>query len=439
MKKLLTLLFLVAVVLLGGAYYWQSGYNETPKFRTLPVARGDLFVGVTATGTVEPEELVEVGAQILGIIKSFGPDLDDPEKKKTIDFNSRVKAGTLLARIDDLPFLSKRDQAEANVLLEEAEVKQFRARSQQLERDFQRAERLRGTSISRQEYETILADFEAAKAGLAMAEAKLKLAAVALKQAEIDLGYTTIVSPVDGVVISRKVKIGETVLGSGGLTTPILFLIAKDLSRMKVSAAVNEADISEIHEGQKVSFKVDSARDRIFTGKVSQIRMDASLVSGVVTYDVIVAVDNRDGQLKPYTTARLQFEVARRTDALLVPNQALRWRPTWEQISPSARTGFKRPVPGEARRGESEKEREKEAQDPETELKVEVSSPTVWVVGGDGRVRPVPVKAGLSDDLMTEVLEGDLKPGAAVVINAVHEAKPDFVSGFINKIINKGE
>ena len=192
------------------------------------------------------------------------------------------------------------------------------------------------------EFEAAQSQYEIAQAELAMSEAKVQQAASAKKEAEINLDYTTIRSPADGTIIARRVNVGQTVVA--GLNAPSLFLLARDLSRMQVWAEVNEADIGDVHAGQKVLFKVDdvSCRDRTFTGKVAQIRLDASMESSVVSYAVIVDVDNTDGKLKPYMTAKLQFEVQQRVNVRRVPEQALRWRPVWDEITPSARGGFTR-------------------------------------------------------------------------------------------------
>jgi HlyD family secretion protein len=201
---------------------------------------------------------------------------------------------------------------------------------------------------------------------------------------------------------------------------------------LQICAAVNEADINDVHVGQKVTFKVDGCRDQTFNGTVSQVRLDASMASSVETYNVVVDVDNRAGKLKPYMTAKLQFEVALRSDALLVPDQALRWRPTWEQITPSARTGL--PPPAPRKPGSAE---EKGGEDQAEEATVDTGTPTAWVRAADGLVRPVPVRLGISDGMDTELLGGDLQADDEVVINAVRTARPDFVSSFVNKVIHK--
>jgi HlyD family secretion protein len=426
MWKIISALVVVGVGSLVGAHFWRGDDAEQPRFRTLPVRRGDLLIGVSATGTVEPVQIIDVGAQIVGIITEFGPDPDRPGK--TIDYRSRVRQGAVLARLDDLPHRAALENAQASLRLQEADLKHAEAREKQAERDFRRAEKLRGTN-SEADYENALSQREIAQADRGMSEARLEEAKIALKQAEINLGYTTIRSPVDGVVIDRRVNVGQTVVA--GLNAPSLFLLAKDLSHMLVWAAVNEADIGEIAIGQKVSFKVDAYHDHAFTGKVSQIRLNASLLQNVVTYGVVIDVENPDGKLLPYMTAKLQFEVAHRSGIVLIPNQALRWRPLWEEISPSARASLKPPVAGKAPQKE-----EGEEQDEDAPLRVEVNSPTVWVLAADGLVRPVAVTLGLSDGMVTELAGGELPAGSAVVINAPKESKPDFVSGFVSKVVN---
>jgi len=426
MKRLLFFLLLVAVGGSIGYYYWRAGSADPPEFSTVPVTRGDLLISVSATGSVEPVEIIDVGAQIVGIIKSFGPDPERPGK--TIDFRSRVREGAILAQLDDLPAKAELKKSLANQRLAEGELNRCRARLRQAERVFHRAENLRGTN-SVSDFENATADYEIAQADVEAGEAKVEQAKVLAEQARINLGYTTIRSPVDGVVIDRRVNVGQTVVA--GLNAPSLFLMAKDLSRMLVWAAVNEADIGDIHIGQPVTFKVDAYRDRSYSGKVTQIRLNASMVQNVVTYGVVVEVDNLDGTLLPYMTAKLQFEVARRSNAVLVPNQALRWQPAWNEVSPSVRADLQSQV--------AEKtflSREKDAEADETEAKVDLAVPAVWVVADDGFVRPVKVRAGLSDGLSTEIAGGELEAGTRVVLKVVREAKPDFVSSFISKVTN---
>jgi HlyD family secretion protein len=282
------------------------------------------------------------------------------------------------------------------------------------------------------DYDKKEAEFEIAKAEVAIAQAKLEQARISKKQAGINLTYTVVTSPVDGVVIDRRVNVGQTVVA--GMNAPSLFLLAEDLREMLVWAAVNEADIGEIHEGQAVKFSVDAYPDRTFTGKVKQIRLNASLQQNVVTYGVIVDVDNSDGKLLPYMTAKLQFEVARREDVVLVPNQALRWQPTWEQVSPAAQQKLKKPQPPRGRVA-----RDEESGDEQPELKVDLGKPTVWVLAADGLVKPVPVETGLADGLMTEVVGGEIQPGTSVVTHAFLKGEPDFVSSFVSKVVGSNK
>jgi len=278
-----------------------------------------------------------------------------------------------------------------------------------------------------------------AQADVRSAQAKAEQAKAMAKNAEIQLGYMTIRAPDDPAnkrgprkptiytVIARRVNVGQTVVA--GLNAPSLYLLAKDLGHMLVIAAVNEADIGDIHVGQPVTFTVDAYRDRTFEGKVSQIRLDASMLQNVVTYQVVINVTNPDEKLMPYMTAKLQFEVARRSAVVLVPNQALRWQPGRAEVSPSVRDELE-PSSAKAKSGGGD------AQDGESEDKVELGTPAVWVVAEDGFVRPVRVKTGLTDGVSTEVVGEGLEVGDAVVTSTVRAAEPDFVSGFISKVTN---
>jgi HlyD family secretion protein len=424
MKKLLFILFVAALAGSAGFYWWRATSSDQPTFATVPATRGDLLLSVSATGSLEPVEIVDVGAQIVGSIKSFGPDPDQPGK--VVDFNSRVRQGTVLAQLDDAPQKVELKKALANQKLAKGELAKASARHEQAKSVFDRAQRLRGTN-SESDFENATAEYKISQAEVETAEAKVDQAKAAAEQAQINLGYTTIRSSVDGIVIDRRVNVGQTVVA--GLNAPSLFLVAKDLSRMRVFAAVNEADIGDVHEGQAATFTVDTYRDRKYTGKVSQIRLNASKAQNVVTYDVVVDVDNTDGSLRPYMTPKVQFEVSRRSNVIQVPNQALRWRPTWDQVSPSARAEIEPP-------GTQPKSPWKDngMEGEESEERVDLGVPTVWVVADDGLVRPIKVQTGLSDGLVTEIKGGDLEAGTQVVVKVVREAKADFVSSFVAKV-----
>jgi HlyD family secretion protein len=363
--------------------------GEATAYRTVPVARGDLQVTVSATGTIEPEEVVDVGAQVVGMIREFGRDPHDDGRP--VDYGSRVEVGTVLAQIDDTLYRAQLDQARANVQRTRADLLEFQAKLRKADRDWARAQELRRTGvISDADYDVALADNDTARSALAVGEASIVQAEAALQQAEINLGYTTIRSPVKGVIVDRRVNIGQTVVSS--LNAPSLFLIAKDLTRVQIWASVNEADIGRIRAGQTVRFTVDAFPGETFVGTVSQVRLNATMTQNVVTYTVVVTVDNAEGRLLPYLTTNLKFEIDRRTGAVLVPNAALRWRPRAEQIVPDAR---------EALAGEGAAATADRGQ--------------VWVA--EKRfVRPVAVEIGLSDGLATEIMRGDVHEGEPLVV-----------------------
>src|SRR5262245_13006732 len=244
MKWLFSLL--VGALAVGGFGLWhtQAGARQTPAFRTATVERTSLAATISATGTLEPEEVVDVGAQVAGMIKNFGRD--PKETKKPVDYGTQVEEGTVLAQIDDAVYKAQVDQAKSNVQRAEADMLQFRAKLSQTERDWERAKTLRSSrgAISETDYDTAFANYETAKSALAVGEAGIAQAKAALELAAINLGYATIKSPVKGVIVDRRVNVGQTVVAS--LNAPSLFLIAKDLKRMQIWTSVNEADIGQI-------------------------------------------------------------------------------------------------------------------------------------------------------------------------------------------------
>jgi HlyD family secretion protein len=436
-------------LLLGGAlafggwwlWQWRAEAAEDPALRTAPVERRDLVASITATGTLEPEEVVDVGAQVAGRIASLGPEPHD--STKTIDYGSLVEQGSVLALIDEAMYKTQVEkaqaqvkqadaqacqsealveQAEATVKRAEADLLQLNARLVQTERDWKRAQHLRSQKgiLSESEYDLAQATYETARANVEVGQATLSQALAGVKDskaavgrwqaavddaratlhgAEINLGYCTIRSPVHGVIVDRRVNVGQTVVAS--LNAPSLFLIAKDLRRMQIWVSVNEADIGQIHPGQPARFTVDAYPDDVFTGEVLQIRLNASMTQNVVTYTVVVTTDNSDGKLLPYLTANVEFEVARREQALVVPNAALRFRPPAELIAPDAAHTMSRDQVSAASGSVSTKERRREG--------------TVWVVSG-ASVRPVVLQLGLTDGTATEVVEGDLRDDDILII-----------------------
>ena len=405
MKSVVILLIVIALIAGGAAWYAYGRSSGSTAFRTAEVKRGDLAASISATGTVEPEEVIDVGAQVAGLILSFGNDANG----KPIDYGSVVKEGSVLARIDESVYATEvasstaqLEQAKAGVARAIADLEQMKAKLTQAEGDWKRAETLdpKTNAITATQYDAYKAAYESAKANVAVGDAAIAQAKglvaeadASLARAKRNLGYTTIKSPVDGVIIDRRVNIGQTVVSS--LNAPSLFLIAKDLRRMQVWVAVNEADIGNIHPGQPVTFTVDAYPGHVFKGAVNKVRLNASMTQNVVTYVVEVTTDNPDGKLLPYLTANVSFEVARRDDVLSVPNAALRWLPQDDQIAPDAR-------------GESRASRP-------TTRSSESKTGTVWVPAGEF-ARPVHVTVGLSDGTNTELQSDRLSDGAQVII-----------------------
>lgn len=416
MKRLLVLVLVLAAAG-GGAYaYWYRSARFDRAFRTVPVRRGDLLVTISATGTVEPIEVVDVGAQVAGKIESFG---EDPRGNgQMIDYSSPVEQGTVLARIDSSLYAADVEQAaamlesaKANVLRAEADLRQLKARLIQAERDWKRAKELGPSeALSATEYDSYEAAYETAKASVGVGEAavvqaqkEVARAEAALRRANTNLSYCTIRSPVKGVIIDRRVNIGQTVVAS--LNAPSLFLIAKDLTKMQVWAAVNEADIGSIHPGQPVTFTVDAYPGETFQGEVGKVRLNASMTQNVVTYTVEINTDNSSGRLLPYLTANVQFHVARREGVLLVPNAALRWTPSPQIIAP----GFAVQTAAQPQ----------QAAPPAHPASQPAEQPrTVWVQEG-AFVRPITVNVGLSDSTMTEVESSELREGMEVIVGEV--------------------
>jgi HlyD family secretion protein len=445
MKSLLTVL--VALVLLGGAgwgaWHWQTSANGGPKYRTERVARGKLVATISATGTLVPEEVVDVGAQVAGQILKFGPDPVD--QSRTIDYRSQVEEGTVLAQIDDALYARDVDIARADLRVAvadvqraEADLEAMKSKLYQAERDWQRARRLGpSTSISGLDYDTTQYAYLTAKVGVPAAEANLEKAKkaverarAALSKAEKNLDYCTIRSPVKGEIIDRRVNVGQTVVSS--LSAPSLFLIAKDLRRMQVWASVNEADVGAIHgptsgrPGQAAEFTVDAFPGRVFHGEVFQIRYNANMTQNVVTYTVVVNTDNRNLELLPYLTANLKFKVDERPDALLVPNAALRYRPRPERIAPEDRAEQEQAQ----RRRDIERAKAGGGGNPAS------GRSTIWVED-NGFVRPVRIRTGLTDGSMTEVVEvlkGELDADTPVVTG---DAQPHGAAGGVNPFAPK--
>jgi HlyD family secretion protein len=382
--------YLVAVALLaaaaGGYAYWARGADESEEgYVTATLERGPVTAIVTATGTVNPVTTVQVGTYVSGPIIALD-----------VDYNSPVHKGQRVAKIDPAPFLVKVQSADANLANARAKVLKSRADLAMKRLTLERNRELRGRDlISQNDLDTARSDHDQAKAQLALDEASVKQAQASLDEARINLNYTDILSPVDGVVVSRSVDVGQTVAAS--FQTPTLFQIAQDLTKMQVDASVSESDIGSVREGQAAEFTVDAFPGRDFRGRVVQVRNAPVTVQNVVTYDVVVAVDNPDLALKPGMTATVTITTGHLDDVVRIPLRALSFVPDHGKGA-AART------PG---RG---------------------STAVVWRLTADGTLQRIEVQTGLRDEQYAAV-DGDVLAAGDQIAVALRKgpAKPQAV------------
>jgi len=444
------LLALAILILAGGlvGWQWQAHNGKSLAFSTAVLRHGDIAATISATGTIEPIEVIDVGAQVAGLIQSFGKDTSG----NLVDYGSVVEAGTILARIDESVYAAELSQARAQVeqdkageLRASADIEQMKAKAVQAQADWKRAQELSQSKlISQSDCDTYQATYLAAKANVSVGEAALSQAKAAtiqaqasLEKAQRNLDFCTIKSPVKGVIIDRRVNIGQTVVAS--LNAPSLFLIAKDLTRMQIWVAVNEADVGRIVPGTDVTFNCDAFPDREFRGTVGKIRLNATMTQNVVMYTVEVNTDNSEGTLLPYLTANVHFIVRKESDALLTPNAALRWSPSSAaQIVPEARNTSATPNraatvterPGSAGKPVAAKERAN------TVTKAQIpahKTGVLWLKEGQF-VRPVEVKLGTSDGTETAVSSDELHDGQEVVTGETVEAAQAVRNPFLPQI-----
>jgi len=317
-RRLLLSLVAVAAVAAIVVVRRSGGDAEAPRYRTTEVERGDLVVAVTASGTVQPVTQVQVGTQVSGTIQTL-----------FADFNSMVRQGEVVAQLDPASYEAKVESDKANMVRAEADVTRVQALAKQAENEARRMTDLISTNlVTASEYDAAIADRDSLLAQIKVAEATVKQQRATLAVSQVNLAYCTIRSPIDGIVVSRSVDKGQTVAAS--LSAPTIFIIAADLEKMQVQAAVTEADIGRLKNGVPVTFNVDAYPGETFRGSVSQVRLAPTTVQNVVTYTVLVDAANPGGRLLPGMTADLVFELDRRDDALLVPDSALRFTPEEE-------------------------------------------------------------------------------------------------------------
>ncbi len=362
------------LILIGAAAAWH-GLRGAPtvRYATAPATRGAIARTVTATGTVNPILTIIVGSYVSGVIEQL-----------FCDFNTPVKTGQVCAKIDPRPYQAVVDQAKANLAVAEAQFEKDKANLAYTDANNQRNQLLwKQDSVSKDAAEQARNAYDQAKAQVGLDTASIEQFRATLEAAELNLGYTDIISPVDGIVVSRNVTQGQTVASS--LQTPTLFLIATDLKTMQVDTNVSESDVGGVKEGDRATFTVDAYPKRIFEGKVTQVRVNPQTVQNVVTFDAVVSVSNDDLALFPGMTASTNIIVDQRLDALRVPDQALRYVPG-----------------GPPRAGTSEVAGGNE-------------TARVWALR-EGKPVPVDVATGLDDDTFTEIVKGDLRAGDTVVL-----------------------
>ncbi|MDB6064452.1 MAG: Efflux transporter, family, subunit [Pedosphaera sp.] len=388
----------------GGVWYWQHPGEKAPEYKTTLVTMGDLIQTVTATGQLNPITNVQVGSQVSGIITNL-----------FVDFNSHVTKGQIVAQLDPSTYnavaaQAKGDLANAKAALELATIQEERAKT------------LYDSKILAK------ADYDTAVAALHQAQAQVTIKEASVQQSQVNLGYTTIYAPVDGIVISRNVDVGQTVAAS--LSAPVLFMIANDLTKMQIDALVSEADIGGIDTNQAVNFRVDAFPSRVFHGEVVQIRNAAQTNQNVITYDTVIRVDNSELKLRPGMTANVSVITAEVNGALRVPNGALRFRPpealnarsgagsspTSNGTSQAAGVTREGGGGGQSRQGGGGTHAGTGSGRPKGE---HASTSTLYVLekGADGKdiAKPVQVHIGINDGIYTQVVDG-LKEGDEVIV-----------------------
>ena len=334
MKKLI--LFVVVVALIGGGYYWYRVRNARPEptVMTQPLSRGDVVDSVGATGTLEAVETVEIGTQVSGVVQELHAD-----------FNSIVKKGQVIARLDPQLIQTQIEQQTANVQRAEADLARLEVALADAKQKLDRAQQMSAKQlIPKTDLETAEVNVRSAEAQIKSSQASLTQARAQLNNQKVNLGYTTIVAPIDGIIISRNVDQGQTVAAS--MNAPVLYLMAADLTKMQVLANIDEADVGRMRPGQRVTFRVDAYPTDTFIGEVAQVRLQPTTVQNVVTYSTVISVPNPDLKLKPGMTANVAIEIARKNNVLRIPNAATRFRPTTEMFQV-----LNQPVPPELERG----------------------------------------------------------------------------------------
>jgi HlyD family secretion protein len=385
MKRVIVAVLVIAALCAGGYFYFAGKNGKSPPYQTVKVGKGNISEIVSATGNINAVTTVQVGSQVSGTIQ-----------KILVDFNSHVRKGQVIAQIDPQLLEASVVQARGNVSNASAVLSKTRIVTSDALRTLRRNQELvKDGYVAQADVDAAETAYNSSQEQEKSAEAQLAQAKGALSVAETNLRFTTILSPVEGTVISRNVDVGQTVAAS--FQTPTLFTIAQDLTKMQIDTNVDESDIGRTKAGQKATFTVDAYPGKIFEGGVVQVRNSPIVTQNVVTYDVVIQVDNKDLSLKPGMTANVSFMIREFNDVLKIPNPALRYRPS-----------------GERKKGEGEKE---------------TPGTRVYLVGKDGKPKTVPVKIGISDGSFTHLVEGDLREGDALITSETVKKKSANSSG----------
>jgi HlyD family secretion protein len=440
MKKKIIIGVVILIVIVGivlGFTVFKRNNNNSVKYKKEAVDRGDIEALVITTGSLNPVTIVEVGSQVSGRISRL-----------YADFNSEVKKGQVIAELDQSLFLTRVQQNKANYESAKASLEKAKVTLENMKRKYDRAQDLfKKDLISFEENENAETQYYTATADVQSSEARLEQAKSQLDSSNVDLAYTVIASPIDGIVISRDVNVGQTVAAS--FQAPVLFKIANDLSKMQVECSVDEADIGKIKEGQKVKFTVDAFPNDAFTGKVTQVRYSPEVIQNVVTYTTIVEVDNPEMKLRPGMTATVSVVTGEAKNALRVQNAALRFNPKlsaeemrkiYEEMrqemmarrggaAPSGRSNAGRSSQGQEGRSPPARNHSSGEMGPPGQDSRMTQSSRVWIEDDKGKLRPIFIKTGVTDNTYTEIIWGNLEEGQLVITGASGSSRVQFRGG----------
>lgn len=402
--KLYSIVIAIALVVIGLVFFYNSGNNASsqPRFKTAAVTQGDLVVKVTATGVIQPVNQVDVGTEISGTVKSV-----------EVDFNDRVKAGQVLARLSSDQLEAKFRQTMASLELAKAKVKEMEATVGEAREKARRAGEMKKSGMcSQEECDAMKFAYVRAEATMASARAQVNQAQAQVDADRITIEKTKIISPINGIVLKRQVEPGQTVAAS--LQTPVLFTLAENLAQMELHVAVDEADVGLVEEGQQATFNVDAYANRPFSATVKQVRFAPQTLEGVVTYGAVLAVENTDLSLRPGMTATADMTVKTLNSVMLIPNAALRFEPPSakekEKKSSSGLVGSlfggRPPSTDQKRKDTSENARQRR----------------VWVLQ-DGRPQSIPVQIGATDGKVSQLVKGDIAVGTELLIDTITPPK----------------